>query len=429
MFQRNCRRLVALINDFLDYGRVEAGAMRVDKSPFKVRQTVYDAVHTFAETAARQQVDLRLDIAENVPDWQLGDPLRIQQILMNLVSNALKFTSRGRVDVRAVVAASEDPRQLRIEVSDSGPGISPEDQQKIFAPFTQLQNQALANLPGSGLGLTIGVTSALGSGSTFYFSVPLVAAGPRVSAPAVERSVTRSAAAGAIRLLVAEDGEDNRSLLKHFLRGEPVAVQFAENGQVALDLITGGAEFDLVLMDLDMPVLDGYAATRKIREWEASAGIPAMPIIALSAHAVQDLVHASLDAGCNAHLAKPVERTVLIDTVFRYTVAKDAVKVLEPEAPSASDGVDPDIAALVPQYLASKWKQMQEAEGHLLEHDFEPVRRFGHNLKGTARGYGFPPLENIGRELEVAAAARQEAGIAQQLEQLGKFLENESVLV
>jgi two-component system sensor histidine kinase/response regulator len=131
MFQRNCRRLVALINEFLDFGRIEAGALKVDKAPYKVRQAVYDAVHTFAETA-RQKVDLRLEIAGNVPDWQLGDPLRLHQVLMNLVSNALKFTSLGRVDVRGLVTASKGGGQLRFEVSDTGPGIRSEDQEKIF---------------------------------------------------------------------------------------------------------------------------------------------------------------------------------------------------------------------------------------------------------------------------------------------------------
>jgi PAS domain S-box-containing protein len=440
MFQRNCRRLVALINDFLDFGRIEAGALRVDKSPYKVRQAVYDAVHTFAETAARQQVGLKLDISENVPEWQLGDPLRIQQVLMNLVSNALKFTSHGTVDVRALVIAGEAGR-LRFEVTDTGPGICSEDREKIFSPFTQLPNQALASLPGSGLGLTIcrelvklmggeiGVTGALGSGSTFYFTVPLVAAGPGLAKPVVARVVLRSPATAGLRLLVAEDGEDNRSLLQHYLRGEPVTVQFAENGRQAVDLILAGAEFHLILMDLDMPVLDGYGATRQIREWQSSRGIPPTPIIALSAHALQELVRASLEAGCNEHLAKPVERAVLIEAIYRHTVSLDVFQLAEKAGQSAAEEIAPDVAELVPQYLASKWKQLEEAQGRLLVHDLEPVRRFGHNLRGTARGYGFPPLENIGRDLEVAAASRHESSIAEQLKRLRQFLEQESMPV
>ncbi len=140
-------------------------------------------------------------------------------------------------------------------------------------------------------------------------------------------------------------------------------------------------------------------------------------------------MRACLDAGCNAHLAKPVERAVLIDTLYRYTDSNDAVKLAEPVKETAMQELAPEIAALVPQYLASKWKQLAEAQGQLLEHDLEPVRRFGHNLRGTGRGYGFPPLEKIGRELEAAAAACEEARIAEQLECLRQFLEKESVPV
>jgi CheY-like chemotaxis protein len=190
-----------------------------------------------------------------------------------------------------------------------------------------------------------------------------------------------------------------------------------------------------------MPVLDGYAATREIRKWQARQDIPPTPIIALSAHAVEELVRASLEAGCNMHLAKPVERAVLIDTLYRYTVSGEAVKLagavelieaVKPKDPveeTASEELAPEIAALVPQYLASKWRQMEEAQVRLLEHDLEPVRRFGHNLRGTGRGYGFPPLENIGKELESAATACEEARISEQLERLRQFLDQESVSV
>jgi CheY-like chemotaxis protein len=230
-----------------------------------------------------------------------------------------------------------------------------------------------------------------------------------------------------LRLLVAVDGEDNRSLLQHYLQGEPVAVQFAPDGQEAVNLVSGGAELDLILMDMDMPVLDGFAATRQIREWQSSRAVRRTPILALSAHAVEELVRASLEAGCDAHLAKPIERSVLIEAIYRYTVSDDVVKLVEQAGPSAGEEITPDVAELVPQYLASKWKQMEETQRRLLEHDLEPVRRFGHNLRGTARGYGFPPLENIGRDLEIAAASQEESRIAEQLERLRQFLNQQSM--
>jgi CheY-like chemotaxis protein len=178
-----------------------------------------------------------------------------------------------------------------------------------------------------------------------------------------------------------------------------------------------------------MPVLDGCAATKKIRQWQASRGIPPTPIIAFSGHAIQNPSRAGLEAGCNAHLAKPVERAVLIDTIYQYTVSTDAAKLIEPVGETDWEEIAPEIAALVPQYLASKWKQMEEAQNRLLEHDLDPVRRFGHNLRGTARGYGFPHLEQIGKELEVAAASGEEERIAEQLQRLRLFLEQKSLPV
>ena len=155
MFQRNCRRLVALINDFLDFSRIEAGAVRLERAPFQIRVTVDDAVATFREAAGRKGITLGVEIDPAVPAWALGDPLRIQQVLVNLLSNALKFTASGRVDVNVkVLSAASAGDKLRFEVCDTGPGIRLEDQDKIFARFVQLPNQTPGQR-GTGLGLTI----------------------------------------------------------------------------------------------------------------------------------------------------------------------------------------------------------------------------------------------------------------------------------
>ena len=155
MFQRNCRRLVALINDFLDFSRIEAGALRVERVPFRIPETVDDAVATFRESTVRKGIALGVEVDPAAPAWALGDPLRIQQVLVNLLSNALKFTAQGRVDVKVkVLRALSAGDQLRYEVCDTGPGIRLEDQEKIFAQFVQLPNQNNGQR-GAGLGLTI----------------------------------------------------------------------------------------------------------------------------------------------------------------------------------------------------------------------------------------------------------------------------------
>jgi PAS domain S-box-containing protein len=429
MFQRNCDRLVKLINDFLDFSKIEAGALRLEKIPFRIRGAVEDAVATFRESASRKGIGLQFEIAPDVPEWELGDPLRVQQVLVNLLSNALKFTEQGHVALRVLILSNPAGDRLCYEVSDTGPGISAEDQERVFSAFTQLSKQNQGGAAGSGLGLTIckelvelmggeiKVNSQKGWGSRFYFTVPLEAAEPADAGAdaSANPAISQPLDSGTVRLLIAEDTEDNRLLISHYLLKQPIEVTFAEDGQEAVDAITAGREFDLILMDLDMPKLDGYGATKLILKWQTSHGQVPTPIVALSGHAMRDAQQASLAAGCTAHVAKPVDQATLLNTVGRYARAKSARR---PE----TDKIEEGIAALIPKYLASKPKQIEDAEASLALKDFDPIWRFGHNLKGTGRGYGFPPIEEMGREIEKAAADHDEANISLQLENLRRFL-------
>jgi signal transduction histidine kinase/DNA-binding response OmpR family regulator len=439
MFQRNCRRLVALINDFLDFSRIEAGAIHVEQAPFRIREVIDDAAATFRDAAARKGIQMGVDIDPQAPEWQIGDSLRVQQVLVNLLSNALKFTAAGRVDVRvrvleAVSGAGSNAQRLRCEVSDTGPGIALEDQDKIFMKFVQLPNQT-AGQRGAGLGLTIcrdlvelmggeiGVSSQAGGGSNFHFSLPLAVAPPADLAVSEVSSASPasgklSASSDAIRILVAEDAEDNRLLLEHYLRSERVSLRFACTGREALDLVQRGEKFDLILMDIDMPVLNGYEATKAIRTWETSRGT-FTPIVALSADAMSEAVRSSLAAGCVAHVAKPVDRGTLLQAIQRYANVNGA-RSIQPFLTTVP--VSEQVLALVPQYLASKHKQIEEARESLISHDFEPILRFGHNLKGTGRGYGFPAIEELGREIEKAAGEADLDRIAEQLDALHRFV-------
>jgi signal transduction histidine kinase/DNA-binding NarL/FixJ family response regulator len=433
MFQRNCRRLVALINDFLDFSRIEAGAVRVERAPFRIRETVDDAVATFRDAAARKGIALGVEIDPAAPAWALGDPLRIQQVMVNLLSNALKFIIAGRVDVKVgVLSSASAGDRLGFEVCDTGPGIRLEDQDKIFARFVQLSNQSNGQR-GTGLGLTIcrdlvelmggeiGVVSREGSGSTFHFSLPLEAVepAPRDTVPAEPRP-TELTSGDPIRILVAEDTEDNRLLLEHYLRNEPVKLRIALNGQEALDAVRQGEQFDLILMDIDMPVMDGLTATKRIREWQQSQvrrepERALTPVVALSADAMREAVTASMEAGCVAHVAKPMDRQTLMKTIYHFAPAKTA-----PAARTIA--ISEQVMALVPQYLASKEQQIEEARAALASRDFGPIRRFGHNLKGTGRGYGFPSIEEMGREIERAATEADASRIAGQLDALHRFV-------
>lgn len=425
MFQRNSRRLVVLINDFLDFSKIEAGVVCVDNVPYKVRDTVEEVMATFRESARRKGVELAAEVAGDVPEWELGDSLRVHQVLLNLLGNAIKFTPRGRVEVRVLRIARAEGAQLRFSVSDTGPGMPPADQQRIFTAFVQSGKPDVSARNGCGLGLAIcrelvelmggriGVNSQEGVGSTFHFSLPLVAARPPSAsvAPAVRVPGPRVEGQEATRVLVAEDTEDNRLLLTHYLRGEAVELQFAENGQVAADMIRSGQVFDLILMDLDMPVLDGFGAARAIRAWETERAVAPTPIVGLSAHAMRDAVRECLNAGCSAHVPKPVDKATLINTIRRYHRSR-----------AVASPVPDQVAALVPNYLASKLRQHEEAVTSLAVRDFEPIYRFGHNLKGTGSGYGFPGITAIGAEIEKSAADHDNQRVSEQLEKLRQFL-------
>jgi PAS domain S-box-containing protein len=429
MFQRNCRRLIALINDFLDFSKIEAGAVRVENIPYQVRETVEEAVAPFRDLASRKGVTLRAEIGPDVPEWELGDPLRVHQVLVNLLSNAIKFVQRGHVDVRIQRIALPERDHLRFEVSDTGPGIRTEDQQRIFGEFAQSGKPDFSARSGCGLGLAIcrdlvglmggeiGVTSQEGCGSTFFFTLPLIATRPGV-APDTSGPVPESLRLeprDAFRVLAAEDTEDNRLLMELYLRGEQVDLQFAENGQQAVDAVCRGEEFDLILMDMDMPVLDGIGAVKAIRAWQSEHTAAHTPIVGVSAHAMREAVRACLDAGCAAHVAKPYDQATLLGAIRRY--ARQARRT-----EAASSGVAEQVAALVPKYLASKWEQLGSARASLAANDFEPARRFGHNLKGTGSGYGFPRIEEIGAEMEQAALDCDGRAVSIQLAALHQLL-------
>ena len=227
-----------------------------------------------------------------------------------------------------------------------------------------------------------------------------------------------------IRILVAEDTEDNRLLLEHYLRDEPVKLRIALNGQEAVDAVQQGEQFDLILMDIDMPVMDGYTATRHIRAWQQSQGL-------LDASRPSH-THRGLVGGRHAR-SRSRQHGCRVRGACRQTDGpRNAAENHPALCPSQRSADCPDrartiavseqVKALVPQYLASKEKQIEDARASLASRDFGPIRRFGHNLKGTGRGYGFPPIEELGREIERAASEADASRITEQLDALHRFV-------
>jgi PAS domain S-box-containing protein len=308
--------LLEVINDILDFSRLDAGRVELSAEPFDLRRSLGDILRLMAPAAEAKGLPLRVDVAADVPATVAGDALRLRQVLVNLVGNAIKFTERGDVRVEVSVSpASADAGALTFAVIDTGIGI-PEDRcEAIFEAFSQADNSITRRYGGTGLGLTISsrlvqamggrlqVASRPGEGSRFSFTVTL----PVAAAPTAEGAgplPASGAEARSLRVLVAEDNPVNRRVVDAVLRKLGHVPTLTEDGTRALEQFTPGA-FDVGVFDIQMPGLDGLALTRHIREIERMGGAPRMPILALTANAMASDRAACLEAGMDAYLPKP----------------------------------------------------------------------------------------------------------------------------
>ncbi|HTY67555.1 MAG TPA: ATP-binding protein [Alphaproteobacteria bacterium] len=324
------RSLLTLLNDVLDYSRIEAGGMVLDHADFSPTALVEDALSVMRHTAAEKELALDARVAPSLPTMLVGDRHRLRQILLNLLNNAIKFTERGgRVQLRLSCDGDErDGVKLRFEVEDSGIGMPEDVQARLFNRFTQAESSTARKYGGTGLGLsickrlvelmggTIGVTSAPGRGSTFWFTVSL----PRAKGALVLQptAVEGPASPGKLRILLVDDAEMNRRLAAIMLKAAGHTVDTADDGGAAVEAVQR-QRYDLVLMDVQMPGVDGYEATARIR---ALPGAPRdVPIVAMTANVMEDDVRKCLTAGMNDHLAKPIERNRLLTAVARWAKA------------------------------------------------------------------------------------------------------------
>ncbi|GAB6039988.1 PhnD/SsuA/transferrin family substrate-binding protein [Endothiovibrio diazotrophicus] len=317
--------LLELIDDILDLSKIEAGRMELHDAPYDPRELLEATVEIMAPTARERGIELRLE-CDPLPRSVVGDRGRLRQVLVNLLANAVKFTTEGRIVLR-VRQTAED--RLHFEVEDSGIGIAPEKQRRIFEAFSQGGSHISGRYGGTGLGLTIcqrlvglmggeiGVESQPGRGSRFHFTLPVQRnepACPKEEAPSPP--LTAGSCAGR-HLLLAEDSADNRQLVEAYLKGKGCTLEWAENGEQAVARAKRGG-VDLILMDMQMPVMDGYRATREIRRWEERERRPPLPILALTAYALDGDRERSLAAGCNAHLSKPIRKGQLLEALGRW---------------------------------------------------------------------------------------------------------------
>ena len=323
--------LLGLLNDILDLSKAESGKMTLDLHPFALPQMIADLQVIVDAYIGHKPLQLALDVAPDLPNMLLGDALRLKQVLINLCGNAVKFTAEGQVTLSIhEVDRSGAKVMLKFAVQDQGIGIAPENQARIFSGFTQAEASTTRRFGGTGLGLAISqrlielmggkleLSSTLGRGSRFYFTLPLTIAEAPVPSPIeVADSMQAGTRLLGMKVLVAEDNFVNQQIASELLGGEGAVVTLANHGQEALDFIAAASTpFDVVLMDMQMPVMDGLTATREIRRHRDAV---LLPIVAMTANAMDSDRNACLEAGMNDHVGKPFKLDHLVAVLRRVT--------------------------------------------------------------------------------------------------------------
>ncbi|MGH7864121.1 MAG: response regulator [Candidatus Binataceae bacterium] len=588
----NGTALLELINGILDIARIESGRLSLERTGFDLRDVLDKAVDGIAVRANEKHLELAVRVEPNIPTALIGDPLRLRQVLLNLLGNAVKFTESG--EVLLTIESQPDGSDpawltLKFSVADTGIGIPEDKLGEIFVPFAQADSSTTRRFGGTGLGLSIvtrlvalmggrvGIKSKVGQGSVFSFTAKFeMAKDALASEPAGEpdlggvrilivddnatnrlilretvnsrgavateaesgeralaeiqrsrdggspydvmlldfrmpgmdgfevakqaremlggsemitimlssadlaaehvdlarrrldayltkplrrrevlASIARVLARGStalaaspaasapespvpdrpLRILIVDDSPDNRELVRAYLKKTPHLLDEAVDGRAGLDRFVAGS-YDVVLMDIQMPVMDGYAATRAIRNWEHEHGAPRTPILALSASALNEAVEKTLEAGCDAHVSKPVKKATLLQAIADAT----RIQAQPPEVTRMSNAngavhpgglivhVDRDLSDLIPGFLAHKADDARAVLAAVELHDFEAVQRLAHRLKGEGSSYGLDRVTELGRALGDAANRSDQAAARRFAEELADYLAHVEVL-
>ena len=408
------RAMLRLLNDILDTSKIEAGQMRVTREPVDVRHKLRNCVSLMEGVAQSKQVRLTVETDDAVPPFVVSDSLRLRQILLNLIGNAVKFTEYGSVKVRATIDGPDGEAMLRFDVIDTGVGIAPDRLEVIFQQFKQADDSIARRFGGTGLGLsisselarlmggTIAVTSEVGVGTTFSLLLPLCL--PRAPADSVQGTGADEPAIpterAAPRVLIAEDHDINQKLVMAMARSAGMAPTLAADGAEAVAMVraaaTAGTQFDLVLMDVQMPVVDGLEATRRLRA--AGFSPEALPIVALTANAYSEDVAACLAAGMQAHLSKPVRIRDLAAILSRFVAGADGATTAVATRPGAD--LDARFAERKRDTLETLARLARQ--GALSGEEVADVAERLHKLAGSAGLFGEASLGDVASRFEQA---------------------------
>lgn len=429
--QRSSRHLLGVLDDILDFSKIEAGKLQLELRDFSLAQLLEDALDQVRSPIEEKRLELRLNVGADVPERLSGDPLRLRQILLNYLSNAVKFTERGEIRVEVTLrGANAEQALLCFSVADTGIGLSPGQLQQMFQSFQQADASTTRRFGGTGLGLAIarqlaelmggrvGARSEPGEGSHFWFEVPLLLAYSDAADGLLIGDTTGDwKVAGGTRILLVEDNELNQQVAVELLQAVGCRVDIASDGQQALERVCAG-RYDLVFMDMQMPVLDGLAATRLLRQMP---GMERLPVIAMTANARLSDQEACLSAGMNDFVRKPFEPPTLYAALRRWLPPVPVAQACN--QPSVADCVDAAFQLegvdtvgglrrvlgkhslyldLLQHYQRDQHRLLEQLSQALEAGDQQTAQRLAHTCKGVSATIGADTIAQAADALEQA---------------------------
>ncbi|MFO0619074.1 MAG: response regulator [Polyangiaceae bacterium] len=419
---RSGRSLARLVQDVLDFARLEAGSLRIASEPFDPRRPVEDAHSALESLALDRSVTLAVSADPKLPSAVMGDGSRIAQVVINLANNALKLSGPGQVRLDVRLSGPPDAPLLEYSVTDRGPGLSPPELERLFEPFTPLERDRRVSGVGMGLSIVdrlakamggrIEVSSRPGEGSRFALLVPYARA--TVGRSTNDYRLVALRLPAGTRVLVVDDDPNVRFVLRALIERSGASAFEASTGERALEQIEQGP-FDAVVSDLAMPRMDGIELVRAIRAAEARTGRPKMRVVVVSAHALEAEQRRALEAGADVYVTKPVRPDVLLS-------ALGATAEAAPAAPRVAAARDPDVVRALPRYLLRTRTAMAEARAALGAGDVSQASTLGHKLAGSGGSYGLDALSELGAALERAGRTGSTSDVDRALSEVERFV-------
>jgi signal transduction histidine kinase/DNA-binding response OmpR family regulator len=431
----SARSLLGVINDILDFSKIEAGKLDLEHEAFHLADTVQGVADTFVFQFRQKSLEFTLDVDQDLPDFVVGDQARLHQILVNLVGNALKFTEQAEVGLKVTSDTDSEnpfePERVRFEVTDTGIGIPPRIQDSLFQAFTQADSSTTRKYGGTGLGLNIsrqlvekmggcmGVESQENEGSTFWFTVLFAKADEAqieevVSANTPAEEFTARKRARDLRILLVEDNMVNQAVAMGMLNKLGYAAQGATDGKEALKILSE-TDFDLVFMDVQMPILGGIETTHMIREGEARGRNKQVPIIAMTAHATKKDRQACLDAGMDDYIPKPISSQLITEAMNRTLSPALLERPAEELEPFSMEklilSLDGDIemaGQILDVFVSDTRLRLKTITGALHNYDFEFVVQEAGAIECGAQNVFAENMVVLSRDLAQAAEERQQ---------------------